>query len=64
MVPKTTDNSPETREKAEVFLRLDRALTTISEVYPDLAPVLEAWPTLAVDIKAALVAIAKANRSG
>jgi hypothetical protein len=64
MVPKTTDKPSETLEKDSFLARLDRALTTLSEIDPELAALVkaqvEAWP-LPPASKAAIFALV--NRS-
>ena len=62
MVPKTTDKATETQGKTAVSLRPDRALTTISEEYPELSAIVQAWPTLPEAIRAGILAMITAAR--
>jgi hypothetical protein len=66
MVSKTIANPSQTRSttttSATASSRLDRALTTVREFAPELAKLLDAWPTLPSALKTGVLAMVDAAR--
>jgi hypothetical protein len=66
MVPKTTTDSSQLLNgqgtSENTTLRLDRALTIVRQNNPELAGLLDAWPTLPEALKAGIMAMIDSTR--